>query len=82
MNTSGVAAVNVSGPVNVSGSVAPGSLNVSCGFSVTLPAGIVVVAAVPSFSFHGPVEEIVTLGVFASRTRMLFTVVVERVVPG
>jgi hypothetical protein len=47
-----------------------------------LPAGIVVAAALPAFSFHGPVEEIVTLVVFASSTRMLFTVVVESTVPG
>ena len=58
LNTSGALAedaVNVSGPVNVCASVASGSLNVSCGLSVTLPAGSVVAEAVPSFSFHGPV---------------------------
>ena len=82
LNTSGEAAVNVSGPVNVCGSVASGSLNVRAGFRVSLPAGRVVAAAVPSFSFHGPVEEMVTLVVFASSTRVLFTVVVPGSVPG
>ena len=74
--------VNVIGPVNVCASVSPGSLNLSCGFNVTCPAGSVVAAAVPSFSFHGPVEEIVTLAVLASSTRMLLTVELLSSVPG
>ena len=82
LNTSGEVEVKTSGPLNVSASGASGSLNLSCGFSVTFPAGSVVVAAEPSLTFHGPVEEIVTLSVFASSTRMLFTVVGPSTVPG
>jgi hypothetical protein len=67
--TSGVAAVNVSGPVNVPG-CALGKLNLSP-VQRHLPAGTSV-ARCPSAS-TGPVEEIVTLVVFASSTRMLFT---------
>ena len=82
LKTSGDCDVNASGPVNVCSSVVPGSLNESCGLSVSFPAGIVTAAAEPSLIFHGAVDEIVTLGVFASRTRMLFTVVVSSCVPG
>ena len=82
LNTSGVCDVKTSGPRKRLQLARPGTLNASSGLSVILPAGIVIAAAEPSLIFHGAVEEIVMLGVCASSTRMLFTVVVSSFVPG
>ena len=47
----------------------PATLNASSGLSVICPAGSVIAAAVPSLSFHGAVDEIVTLGRSARAAR-------------